>query len=124
MPDAAGRWKLSNMTPEPATILFTHYGEDWIRGSEVLLLDLLGALNKNKVKPIVWCNSNTMASATRAAGYLTYQDDFRHMFDYGSPKPSASHFFGLVRKGRELCRKHGVGILHGNSLAPVQWLAP
>src|SRR6478752_1790588 len=108
------------MPQAPLTVLFTHYGEDWIMGSEILLLDLLAALNKDKVHPIVWCNSSAMAKACREAGHLTYQDDFQHMFDYGSPRPSAAHFLGLVHKARALCREHRVQVLHSNSLAPTQ----
>jgi glycosyltransferase involved in cell wall biosynthesis len=46
------------------------------------------------------------------------------MFDYDSPKPSASGYFGLIRKARFLCREHGIRVLHANSLAPAQWLVP
>ena len=109
---------------DPTPVLFTHFGDEWIRGSEVVLLDLLAAIDKGKVRPVVWCNGAEMAKACQGAGYTTYRDDFRHMFDYGSPKPSASHFLSLIRKGRSLCREHGVQVLHANSLAPAQWLVP
>jgi hypothetical protein len=46
------------------------------------------------------------------------------MFDYGSPKPSVSRYLGLIKKCRELCRNHGIRVLHANSLAPAQWLVP
>jgi glycosyltransferase involved in cell wall biosynthesis len=105
-------------------VLFTHFGDEWIRGSEIVLLDLLGALDKEKIRPVVWCNGTEMANACRHAGYPTYRDEFRYMFDYGSPKPSASHYLGLLRKCQALCREHGIRVLHANSLAPVQWLAP
>jgi len=110
--------------PNPLPILFTHFGDEWIRGSEVLLLDLLSALNKDQVYPVVWCNGAAMAEACRSAGYPTYHDEFRHMFDYGSPKPSPSLYFSLIRKCRALCRKHHIRVLHANSLAPAQWLVP
>jgi glycosyltransferase involved in cell wall biosynthesis len=114
---------LSEM-PGPLPVLFTHYGEDWIRGSETLLLDLLRALDKDKIQPIVWCNSTAMANASRDAGYVTYQDEFQYMFDYGSPKPSAREYLRLITKCRALCRKHNIRVLHSNSLAPTQWLGP
>jgi glycosyltransferase involved in cell wall biosynthesis len=110
--------------PSSLPVLFTHFGDEWIRGSEVVLLDLLGSLDKEKVRPVVWCNGREMAEACRKAGYLTFQDEFHHMFDYGSPKPSASHYFGLIRKCRALCRDHDIRVLHANSLAPAQWLVP
>lgn len=105
-------------------VLFTHFGEDWIRGSEVLLLDLLAALDKSKVEPVVWCNGGQMAAAAEAAGYPTYRDDFHFMFDYGSAKPDFRRYLGAVGKCRALCRRHGIAVLHSNSLAPTQWLVP
>ncbi len=109
---------------KPISILFTHFGEEWIRGSEILLLDLLAALDKDKVRPVVWCNGAQMAQAAREAGYPTYRDEFRFMFDYNAPKPDLGHFLGLIKKCRALCRQHQVQVLHSNSLAPTQWLAP
>jgi glycosyltransferase involved in cell wall biosynthesis len=108
----------------PIPVLFTHFGDEWIRGSEILLLDLLRALDTDKIRPVVWCNGADMAQACRDAGYPTYRDEFRPMFDYGSPKPSARHFLGLVSKCRKFCREHGIRVLHSNSLAPAQWLGP
>jgi glycosyltransferase involved in cell wall biosynthesis len=108
----------------PCPILFTHFGDQWIRGSEVVLLDLLQAIDRDRVDPVVWCNGAEMAEACRNAGYTTYQDEFRYMFDYDAPKPSARHYLGLIRKGRNLCRAHGIRVLHANSLAPAQWLVP
>jgi hypothetical protein len=65
----------------PCPVLFTHFGDAWIRGSEVVLLNLLRAINRNKVQPVVWCNGVEMEDACRSFGYLTYRDEFRYMFD-------------------------------------------
>jgi L-malate glycosyltransferase len=108
----------------PVPVLFTHYGDDWIRGSEILLLDLLKGLNKDRVLPIVWCNGRLMAQAARDSGYTTFQSDFRIMLDYGAPKPNPRAFWHLVRNCRALCRAHGIKALHANSAAPMQWLVP
>ena len=108
----------------PQAILFTHFGDDWIRGSEVLLLDLLAALDKTKIEPVVWCNGSKLAAAARAEGYPTYRDDFQMMFDYGSPKADLGRYLRLIGKCRALCRRHKIEVLHSNSLAPAQWLVP
>jgi len=47
-------------------VLFTHFGDEWIRGSEIVLLDLWGAQGKNKIHPLVWCNG---------AGWLHCRDE-------------------------------------------------
>lgn len=110
--------------PAPIPVLFTHYGDEWIRGSETVLLDLLRALDKDRIKPVVWCNGADMAAATTSAGYATYRNEFRYFLDYDSPKPSLSYFRGLVRTCRTICRQHGIRVLHANSAAPAQWLVP
>ena len=105
-------------------ILFTHFGDQWIRGSEVLLLDLLRHLDPARFRPIVWCNGMEMAEACRAAGFTTQRTDFAFYFDAGSPRFSPRVYAGLVREGVALARQHRVQVLHANSAAPTQWLVP
>ncbi|MDG2670917.1 glycosyl transferase, partial [Vibrio parahaemolyticus] len=38
----------------PKRILYVHYGDNWIRGSEVVLLDLILGIDRDKFEPIVW----------------------------------------------------------------------
>ena len=109
---------------KPIPVLFTHYGEDWIRGSEALLLDLLAALDKRLIQPVVWCNAPAMEKASREAGYPTYRSDFHYYLDYDSPRLSPRDYAASVRMGRSLCREHGIRVLHANSAAPVQFLVP
>ena len=110
------------VTPTP--VLFTHYGEDWFRGSEQLLFDLLTNLDRSRFEPIVWCNGREMAEAASSAGIVTYQSAFEYYFDYHSPRPSVARYQSFVKKGIELVRRHNVRILHANSAAPNQWLVP
>jgi glycosyltransferase involved in cell wall biosynthesis len=105
-------------------VLFTHYGDEWIRGSETLLLDLLRGLDKTRVQPVVWCNGAEMAAASEEAGYPTYRTPFEAYFDYDSPKPSLSRYRALIAQCRAICRTHGIRVLHANSANPVQWLVP
>ena len=109
---------------DPIAILFTHYGDEWIRGSEIVLLDLLGALDKRQVVPIVWCNGREMAAACLAAGYKTYRSEFRPMFDYGSRPPNPKHYLETIRLGTKICRDHDIRVIHANSAAPAQWVVP
>ncbi|HVJ52734.1 MAG TPA: glycosyltransferase family 4 protein [Aliidongia sp.] len=108
----------------PISVLFTHFGDDWIRGSETVLLDLLRSLDQSRIRPVVWCNGAEMEEAARAAGYPTYRSEFRHFLDYSSPRLSPAFFAGLVKRCRALCREHDIRVLHANSAAPVQWLVP
>jgi glycosyltransferase involved in cell wall biosynthesis len=105
-------------------VLFTHYGDEWFRGSEQLLLDLMKNLDRNRFEPILWCNSIAMADAGRLAGITTYSAPFEFYFDYNSPRFSLSRYRSLVRQGVSIVRRHNVLVLHANSAAPNQWLVP
>lgn len=110
--------------PAPAPILFTHYGDPWLRGSEQLLLDLLAHLDPARVRPIVWCNQQPMADAAGALGFTTYRSDFEVYFDYQCPRFRVSHYRSLMREARDLIRRHEIKVLHSNSAGPCQWLVP
>jgi glycosyltransferase involved in cell wall biosynthesis len=49
-------------------ILYLHLGEDWIRGSERCLLDLLDGLDRQRFDSAVWCTAATLATEVRARG--------------------------------------------------------
>ena len=108
----------------PIPILFTHYGDDWFRGSEQLLFDLITNLDQDRAKPILWCNGREMAEAARSRGIVTYQTPFEFYFDYHSPRFNIGRYRSFVKKGVELVRQHDVRVLHANSAAPHQWLVP
>ncbi|MBN9554201.1 MAG: glycosyltransferase family 4 protein [Alphaproteobacteria bacterium] len=113
------------MEPQrPLPVLFTHFGDQWIRGSETLLLDLLRYLDRSRIEPIVWCNGLEMADACRGAGYLTHRTDFEYYLDAGSPPFSLRKYSALVREAKAIARRHDIAVLHANSAAPTQWLVP
>lgn len=123
--------KLTNVSTSPPAgaagplpILFTHFGDEWIRGSETLLLDLLTHLEPGRFRPIVWCNAAEMAAACQSAGFDTHRTDFAPYLDAGSPRFSPTTYAALVREGIALTRKTGARVLHANSAAPTQWLLP
>ncbi|HTV44820.1 MAG TPA: glycosyltransferase family 4 protein [Stellaceae bacterium] len=108
----------------PIPILFTHYGDSWIRGSEQLLLDLLARLDRQRVRPVVWCNAAEMADAVRGLGITAYRSDFELYFDYLAPRFRLGHYRSLMREAHRLIGEHEIRVLHSNSAAPCQWLAP
>lgn len=108
----------------PINILYVHYGDNWIRGSEQLLLDLLSHLDRQLVTPIVWCNAPAMAAEARKLGIITHQFPFEHYFLEGSPQFSARRYWAMVREGLRLVNQNRIQLLHANSAAPTQWLVP
>ncbi len=124
IPGITGGISLGMTGAAPIPVLFTHYGDDWFRGSEQVLLDLLRNLDRSRFEPIVWCNGREMAEAAISAGIVTYQSGFEYYFDYHSPRVNIFRYRSLVKKGIELVRRHNVRIMHANSAAPNQWLVP
>jgi glycosyltransferase involved in cell wall biosynthesis len=112
----AGRDKLS--------ILFTHYGDAWLRGSERILLDLTANLDRSRFMPIVWCNGGPVADELRRAGVPVYETDFASFFGYDGPSFSLPRYLSFVTTGLRLIRRHKVALIHCNGAAPHQWLLP
>jgi glycosyltransferase involved in cell wall biosynthesis len=108
----------------PAPILFTHYGEEWIRGSERCLLDLLTHLDRRRFAPVVWCNADTLARAVRDLDLPVAVSPFSILFDWRPPRYRFGRYLHLVRTGSRLVRQYGTRLLHSNSVAPTQWLFP
>lgn len=108
----------------PLPVLLTHFGEDWIRGSETVLLDLLRHIDRDRIAPVVWCNADAMAAACRELRVPTYQSPFEFWFDYDRPRFAPMRYLTLVREGLRLVRSERIRVLHANSAAPAQWLAP
>jgi len=107
---------------KPSTILFTHYGDEWIRGSERCLLDLLSHLDRNCFKPIVWCNSETMAAEVQHIDVPVIRSDFPLLLGWQQPRFAIKAFFDLVKKSIKRIDSENVALIHANSGAPNQWL--
>ncbi|HEX2760193.1 MAG TPA: glycosyltransferase, partial [Rhizomicrobium sp.] len=112
------------MGERPLSILFTHYGDAWIRGSEQILLNLATGLDRQRFTPIVWCNGGPVAGELRRAGVQVHETEFHSFFGYSSPSFRPSRYFSFVRQGLELVRRHRVGLIHCNGAAPHQWMLP
>ena len=54
------------------TILLTHYGNNWIRGSERCLLDLIANIDRKKFRIVLWCNSQIVGKAALNNQYKTH----------------------------------------------------
>lgn len=110
------------LTSKPTPILFTHYGENWIRGSERCLLDLLTHLDQTRFTPIVWCNSPLLADQVKALGITVYRSEFPLLLGWKAPYFDLKGFVSLLNRGTQLVDQHQVKIVHANSGAPNQWL--
>ncbi|MGF1762259.1 glycosyltransferase [Aliivibrio kagoshimensis] len=91
-------------------ILFIHFGENWIRGSERCLLDLMQHLPAH-FQPILWCNQEKMQQEAKALGIKTYRSNL-----------SSLHLIQNVLMGCDIVRQHRIRLVHANNAAPV-WLS-
>ncbi len=105
-------------------ILFVHYGDNWIRGSESCLLQLVENLDKNKYQPLVWCNSDALFQQLRQRHIPVMKSTFSILFGWTKPKFNVSNYFKLIANGVRIIRKYKIDIIHCNSGAPNQWMLP
>lgn len=106
------------------SILFTHFGEHWIRGSERILLNLAAQLDRTRFTPVIWCNGGPLAGQMRALGLTVYESDFAAFFGYDAPPFALSRYLSFVKTGLELVQRHDARLIHCNGAAPHQWMFP
>ena len=80
------------MRTDAVKILFVHYGDDWLAGSEIALLEMIRGLRAQGVAPFLWCNAPALENAAIAAGIPVWRDPFAYYFDYSSPAFSLSAY--------------------------------
>jgi glycosyltransferase involved in cell wall biosynthesis len=107
-----------------APILFTHFGEEWIRGSERCLLDLLVHLDRTRFRPVAWCNAEALAAELRRIDVPVHVSPFTILAHWEPPRWAFGSYLRQVRQGLAIVREHGIRLLHANSGAPNQWLLP
>lgn len=103
-------------------ILFVHYGDNWIRGSERCLLDLISHLDTTQFEPIVWTNNAELALQLKQQKIECYQDDFPLLLGWHKPQLDVISWINLVAKGRQIIRRKEIALIHVNSAAPCQWM--
>ncbi|ELP5729476.1 glycosyltransferase [Vibrio vulnificus] len=105
------------------SILFVHYGDNWIRGSETTLIQLIETLDKCRYQPIVWSNCEPLNAKLAELGVKTYRDIFSVFGVLGMHKWRIESFFFLVSHAVHLIKQHQIKLIHVNSGAPCQWMS-
>ncbi|QIA63630.1 glycosyltransferase [Vibrio astriarenae] len=105
-------------------LLIVHYGDNWIRGSEVCLMNMIDSLD-NRYVPIVWTNNPAFADYAEANHIIVEQSEFPELvcLHSGQRKIDWNNWCLLFNKARYLIRKHHIKLIHVNSGAPCQWMA-
>jgi len=116
--------QLESMPPRKINLLFVHYGDNWIRGSERCLLDLMASLNKEKFSIYLWCNSDILADQARPMCQALLTTDFVNILGYEDSIRNIFPFAAQIKKGKELIKRWDIDVVHANSAAPNQWMLP
>jgi glycosyltransferase involved in cell wall biosynthesis len=103
-------------------ILFTHYGDNHIRGSERCLLDLIMHLDKGLFTPIVWCNSELLEQEVKRLQVRVIRSNFPILFGWLPSRYNFRDFLSVVKQGLKIVSEERIDIIHANSGAPNQWL--
>jgi glycosyltransferase involved in cell wall biosynthesis len=110
------------MGHEPKRILFIHYGENAIRGSERCLLDLVHFLDRKIFTPVVWCNSECMAREVEKLNVKVIQTDFEMLLCGNHSQFEFGRFYKLIKTGLQIVTNENIDLIHSNSGAPNQWM--
>jgi len=111
-------------TNSKTRVLYVHYGDDWIRGSEIVLLDLLKSAKENNYSPLLWCNSNVLAEKATRLGVEVIKDTFVCLGYWTLPRWNFFQFFKLVRRAYKIVNTYNISLVHCNNGAPCQWMVP
>lgn len=111
---------MSNTTK--TTLLFVHYGDDWIRGSEVCLINLIKSINHQKYNCILWCNQQRLVDQVEKQVSASYVTPFTLLLGWQAPRFSLLNWHELYQQGKEIISRHNIDLIHCNSAAPCQWM--
>lgn len=113
---------MSNSLKKGDAILFVHYGDNWLRGSEYCLLNTVQALQDRGYRPYVWCNSPLLAQALNNIQVAHQVSAMNILAGYIQPKWDFSSWYLQVRIGISLIHTQKPALVHINSAAPTQWM--
>lgn len=113
---------VDNITTTKKVILFVHYGDEWIRGSERCLLDLIKYIDTNQFTPIVWCNSKKLKTEVERLNVTCITSKFNILLGWNKSRFNILNTFKLIYLGMHIIKKWHVDIIHANSGAPNQWM--
>jgi len=105
------------------SILFVHYGDDWIRGSERCLLDLLSNIDRNRFDIHVWCNSTVLEAELKKSDIHVIRSRFSILWGYSARKWDLLNWVKLIRMAVKIIQDYNIDLVHSNSGGPAQWNA-
>lgn len=103
-------------------VLYVHYGDNWIRGSEKCLLDLIESLDNLNYSPVIWTNNATLYNHTLLKKTERIFSSFPLLLGWRVPRFSITRWIKLVIQGVNIIHKSNIELIHVNSGGPCQWM--
>ena len=105
------------------SILFVHFGDHGIRGSERVLIDLI-CNSPTRFKPHLWTNNSALADELTGHCATITEDRFTQLLGWVAPRFDIRNYFSLKLKAKTLIQQNRIDLIHCNSAAPYQWMSP
>jgi glycosyltransferase involved in cell wall biosynthesis len=102
-------------------ILFVHYGDDGIRGSEQILLNIIKNLSHD-FRAYLWTNSPSLEKAAKPFVSESRLDNFTLLLNWEKPRFNLVNFLHLISTAKKLIKGYQIDLIHCNSAGPNQWL--
>ena len=102
-------------------ILFVHYGDNGIRGSEQILLNIIKNLSHD-FKAYLWTNSPALEKAAKPYVSESRLSKFTLLLNWEKPRFDLLNFFHLISTAKKLIKDYQIDLIHCNSAGPNQWL--
>ncbi|MCX9562228.1 glycosyltransferase, partial [Vibrio cholerae] len=103
-------------------VLFVHYGDNWIRGSERCLIDHLLHLDRSRFLPFLWTNNPMLHEEISKMGIHSVLSPFPILLGWKAPRFQLFGWWNLVNTAKTLIKNCKIDLIHVNSAAPCQWI--
>jgi len=110
------------MNSDKRKILFVHYGENWIRGSEQTLLSLVDNLDRCSFTPFVWSNNAKLHQTMKQRNISSFVSPFKVLLGWQKPRFAIFSWLRQCIQAYRLINNHQIDLVHVNGGAPCQWM--
>ena len=103
-------------------ILYVHYGDNWIRGSEACLINLVASLDQTEYRPFVWSNCEPLIAHFKSQTVPATYTPFHLLLGWKAPRFNLYQWGVQLKQAMSLIKQYGIDLVHINSGAPCQWM--
>lgn len=103
-------------------ILYVHYGDNWLRGSEHCLINLWSELDRRQYRPFLWTNNPALHHVALRNDVQSKLDIFPILLGWSNSRFNVMGWLKLIQHGLKMVKENRIDIIHVNSGAPCQWM--